>query len=63
MRYLLIAALLVGCSTPAQRAEKDIAKYAPYCEKLGYQKDSDQWRDCIQKQSAADDAPRQVRVY
>lgn len=59
MRYLLIALiLLAGCATPEQRAEKDIAKYAPYCEKLGYSQASDQWRDCIQKQASDDKAAR-----
>ena len=38
MRYLLIlAVLLAGCATPEQRAEKDMARFGPYCEKMGYE--------------------------
>jgi hypothetical protein len=59
MRYLLIlTALLAGCATPEQRAEKDIAKYAPYCEKLGYEKQGDKWRECIRAEAADDKAAR-----
>ena len=45
---LLLILLLSGCATPEQRAERAIAKFAPYCEKLGYQQDTDGWRSCIQ---------------
>ncbi len=48
MRLALILLLLAGCATPEQRAERDIAKFAPYCEKLGHQRDTDKWRECIQ---------------
>jgi outer membrane PBP1 activator LpoA protein len=55
---VLISALTVlsACSTltPAERAaqmEQEVAAmiqvYGPACEKLGYQADSDNWRDCI----------------
>ncbi len=55
--------LLTGCaSTPAERAaraqaemEQTIAVYGPACEKLGYQRDSDQWRDCVLRLSAQND--------
>lgn len=52
MRYFVIFLLLTGCVTQEQRAERDIAKYAPYCEKIGYERNTDQWRDCIMKESA-----------
>jgi hypothetical protein len=45
-----VAGVLSGCA--AQQAERDIANYAPYCEKLGYRPDTDPWRDCIQTRSA-----------
>ena len=51
---ILLAALLLGCATPAERAarvqaevDEMIQVYSPGCEKLGYTKDSDQWRECI----------------
>lgn len=53
MRYLLLALLLASCATPEERAERDIAAHAPYCDKMGYQRDTDAWRSCIQ-QAAAD---------
>ncbi len=51
---LAITAVLAGCATPAQRAarmerevEDMIQVYGPACEKLGFQANTDQWRDCI----------------
>lgn len=50
------ALLLGGCASldPAvqaarmeQEVERMIAVYGPGCEKLGYQKDTDPWRNCI----------------
>jgi hypothetical protein len=57
-RYLILlicTGLLVGCAaTPAERAanvkkevEEMIEVYGPGCEKLGFTKDSDPWRQCI----------------
>jgi len=53
---LCLLALLAGCaSDPAAeqaRATKlmnhKMQVYGPACEKLGYAKDTDSWRDCIQ---------------
>jgi hypothetical protein len=53
MRYLLIAVLLAGCATPEQRADRMISRFGPICDKLGYEKDSDKWRDCVVSQSNA----------
>lgn len=50
MRYALIFLLLAGCATPEEKADRAIANYSPYCEKLGYARDSDTWRQCIQTQ-------------
>lgn len=53
MRYMLLIGLLVaGCATPEQWAKQVIAEYGPYCEKLGYKKDTDAWRQCIQIEDA-----------
>lgn len=59
MRYLFVLLLLAGCATQEERAERAIARYAPYCEKLGHAQDTDPWRHCIQMQSANDTSARQ----
>jgi hypothetical protein len=59
---VLLAALLLGCATPAERAalvqaevEEMIKVYGPACEKLGYTKDSDPWRECVLRLGTRDD--------
>ena len=42
-------ALFAGCSTPEQQAKRTLTQYGPYCEKMGYKKDTDSWRDCAIK--------------
>ena len=63
--FLTVIALLAGCATPAERAaqmqrevDEMIQVYGPSCEKLGYQKDTDPWRDCILRLSAKDSYER-----
>lgn len=70
MRYgwLLFLALLSGlsaCSTPAERAarvqrevEGMIQVYGPACDRLGFTRDTDPWRECILRLNAHDDAYR-----
>jgi len=59
---LAVLAALVGCAslTPAERSaqmQKEVNEmiqvYGPACEKLGYQADTDQWRECILKLNAS----------
>jgi hypothetical protein len=52
--YLVAAALLSGCATPAERAaqaqrevEEMIQVYGPACDKLGFANATDDWRNCI----------------
>jgi hypothetical protein len=59
--YLIAAAVLAGCATPAERAvqmqrqvDEMVVVYGPACEKLGYKWNSDQWRDCILRLDARD---------
>jgi hypothetical protein len=59
---MLVAVVLAGCATPAERAAQaqrevdDMVRvYGPACEKLGYQAASDGWRDCVLRLSARDD--------
>lgn len=45
--------LLAGCAaTPDEYASQVIAAYGPYCDKLGYQANTDAWRTCIQLEDA-----------
>jgi hypothetical protein len=72
MRTLAIftsLALLTGCATQADRTarmqhevDEMIATYGPACEKLGYQRDADPWRDCVLRLSAKDSAARYSRT-
>lgn len=55
MRTLLLVAgmfALTACATPQERAQKVVERYGPYCEGLGYKKDTDPWRQCIQTELA-----------
>lgn len=69
MRTSIIAALtavvLAACASPAEqaaRAEREIDYmvqiYAPACEKLGYTRNTDPWRNCILGLSTKDDIAR-----
>jgi hypothetical protein len=51
MRYLLLILLLTGCVTQEQRAERHINRFSPYCEKLGYERNTDPWRQCVMEQA------------
>jgi len=55
MRIIALVCIvaLTGCVTAEQQAESDITEYSPYCEKLGYEKNTDKWRDCIQTQATS----------
>ena len=55
MRIIALACIvaLAGCITAEQQADRDIAEFSPYCEKLGYVKNTDKWRDCILTQATS----------
>lgn len=65
LRYCLLAVLatlLLGCQTPAERAARIQAEvdemvrvYGPACDKLGFTRDTDPWRECILRLKAHDD--------
>jgi hypothetical protein len=65
------AGFLAGCaSTPAQeaaRVEREVDRmvqvYGPACAKLGYQRDTDLWRNCVMGLSARDDLARYGNTY
>jgi hypothetical protein len=61
-RIFFISALIIllaGCATdPAtqqkqalQQMEYKLQVYGPACEKLGFEKDTDGWRTCIQREN------------
>jgi hypothetical protein len=59
---LLFALLLFGCMTPEEHAakvklevEEMIKVYGPGCEKLGFTKETDQWRECVLRLQKRDD--------
>jgi hypothetical protein len=54
MRYLMLVVMLGGCSA-IQDVKDDmrIDRYTRTCEKLGYAKDSEEFRDCLTKMVAA----------
>ena len=65
---VLVLAVQAGCMTQAERvaaqkAEVDemIKIYGPACDKLGYTRDSDPWRDCILRMRAHDDEKYRTR--
>ena len=65
----ILIALLTGCTTQADRTarmqrqvDEMIATYGPGCEKLGYARDADPWRDCILRLNARDTAARYSRT-
>lgn len=56
MRYLWIVFLVAGCSPGAiavKQTEHAMRAYGPACERLGYQPQTDPWRDCILKMSSS----------
>jgi len=67
--YVVLAALIAGCATPAENAarmqrevDEMIQTYGPACERLGYKNDSDPWRDCVLRLSTKDSYER-YRAY
>jgi len=66
MRTLMLALAvlsLAACTTPADRAaraqkevEDMMAEYGPACDKLGYPRDTDAWRNCVLKLGTTENA-------
>ena len=59
---LFLVALLAGCAmTPAEREtrmqrelDQMIQAHGPMCDKLGYKRDTDPWRNCLRNQGPKD---------
>lgn len=65
----VLIALVAGCTTQAERTarmqrevDEMIETYGPACEKLGYKRDTDHWRDCVLRLNANDRAERYMRT-
>lgn len=66
MRYLTVLAILIaGCATPQERAQRLIATHAPFCDALGYQRSSEEWRRCVlaRIQQAQGDTANALNLY
>ncbi len=65
LSFFLIA-LIAGCAvTPAERearmqreVDQMVLLHGPVCDKLGYKRDSDPWRDCVLKLDTRDSYER-----
>jgi hypothetical protein len=67
-QFIIVAAsvlLLAACTTPQERAarmqadmDRIVVEYGPACVRLGYQANSDQWRNCVLQLSTKDDIVR-----
>ena len=44
---IALCVMLSACASPEKKAQRTLDRYGPYCEKLGYQKNTDKWRDCV----------------
>lgn len=52
MRYLLIVLILTGCARAQQyRADAMIWRDSALCDRLGYVRDSAEWKQCIVDQA------------
>jgi hypothetical protein len=58
IKWVCLILFLTGCASDpvaeqkqaAQLMERKIQVYGPACEILGYEKDADAWRECIQRE-------------
>lgn len=55
---MMLTLLVVGCATNPQAEQQKATElmqykihvYGPACEKLGFTKDTDPWRECVQRE-------------
>lgn len=47
MRYLVLLLALTGCATPEQRADRMLERFGPICTRLGFEPETDKWRECV----------------
>jgi hypothetical protein len=59
---IMAALALSACATPEQRAERTIANFGPYCDKLGFDRASDGWRTCVMQSAAQAESARSARM-
>ena len=58
----MAALALSACATPAQRAERTIANFGPYCDKLGFERASAGWRNCVMQSATQAESAHSARV-
>lgn len=75
LRVLITTALLTGLAgcattTPAERAaqmqrqaDEMVQIYGPACDKLGYTRDSNPWRDCVLNLATQENMKLYSRMY
>ena len=51
---ILTMVFITACATPEQRVERQLRVYGPYCDRIGFQRDTDAWRNCVVQQVAID---------
>jgi hypothetical protein len=66
----IVGTLVAGCATPSQQAaqaERDVDMmiqiYGPACQKLGFPRDTDGWRNCLIGLSQKDAAAAAANAY
>ncbi len=59
---IILALSLAACATPEERAEAMIARYGPFCQKLGFTQGSESFAGCIMQQANSDSA-NAMRLY
>jgi hypothetical protein len=67
LMLLPVAVLLAACSTPQERAarlqaemEHDMQVYGPACVRLGFQVNSDPWRNCVLQLGTREEVQRSL---
>lgn len=56
MRIVLLALVLTGCYSPQRHAENLQRIHGPYCESMGFKRNTDPWRQCIQQREDRNNA-------
>lgn len=52
-KALVLVVLLAGCVSAEQRAERDLSRFKPYCEKIGFKEGTESFSNCIAQQAAS----------
>ena len=50
---LFVLLALAGCMSPGERADRDLKRFGPYCEKLGHKPGTTSHAACVQNEANA----------